>query len=406
MRPQASLAMMAVVLALLGSACVTSEKRPLPLNTAARASAQLQEEQLLDVAIELFDPHVPATEKEQQSQRINPDVRAAESRMMPVLLANTLQGTGFWGQVRVVPRGAGVLDVNVSGVILESNGGRLRLAIKASDATGTVWLDKNYEGEPDRRSYKDGATTRRDAFQNVYVQIADDLAAARQKLSAARVTEIQQVAQLRFESDIAPYAYRDYVKKSRNGTYAIARLPAADAPLDQRLKQIRERDYALLDTLDDQYRLSSEKVSDSYTSWRRADYTESEVEAELRRSAATRMLLGAAAVIGGVAAATDSSSSTAGQVLGGVAVAGGIEAFRSGMGQRAEAKAHAETVKQQLASFSAEVAPVNVEAEGRVLELRGTAEQQFLEWRRLLRELYENETGAPESAVDAGGGAK
>jgi hypothetical protein len=28
-----------------------------------------------------------------------------------------------------------------------------------------------------------------------------------------------------------------------------------------------------------------------------------------------------------------------------------------------------------------------------VVELRGTGEQQFQEWRRLLKELYQNETG-------------
>ena len=31
--------------------------------------------------------------------------------------------------------------------------------------------------------------------------------------------------------------------------------------------------------------------------------------------------------------------------------------------------------------------------EGRVVELRGSGEQQFMEWRRLLKELYQNDTG-------------
>jgi hypothetical protein len=36
-----------------------------------------------------------------------------------------------------------------------------------------------------------------------------------------------------------------------------------------------------------------------------------------------------------------------------------------------------------------------VDVEGRTLELKGSAEQQYAEWRQLLRELYENETGLP-----------
>lgn len=383
------------------SACVTSEKLPLPLATATKSAVQIPQAELLDVAVELFDPNVPKLEKDQLAQRIDPNVRAAEARYMPVLLADTLQGSGFWGQVRVVPRDAAQFDVNVSGTILVSTGGELKLDIKARDATGREWLSKTYQGEPDTRSYKDGATTRRDPFQNVYVLIADDLSAARRKLAASDVTQIRRLSQLRFDSSVAPYAYAGFIKQDRNGRMSAVRLPAADNPLEQRLAQVRERDYALLDTLDDQYRLATEQISPSYVAWRRANHAEAETEGDLKRSARTRMLLGAVAVVGGLAAATNSNSSTAGQIAGGVAVAGGIEAFKSGMGQRSEAKVHSEALKQQLASFSAEVAPQNVEVQGRVVELRGTAEQQYLEWRRLLKELYENETGAAGTAAGA-----
>ena len=63
------------------------------------------------------------------------------------------------------------------------------------------------------------------------------------------------------------------------------------------------------------------------------------------------------------------------------------------MGKSHEAKAHSEAIRQQVESFSCEVAPMNVDLEGKVVELRGSGEQQFLEWRRLLKELYQNETG-------------
>ncbi len=106
----------------------------------------MAEPQLLDVGIGVFDANVPATEKEQKAHRMDPDVRAAEARYMPVLLASTLQGTGYWGQVRVVPRGLTAFDVNIAGTIVESTGQKLKLAIVATDATGHVWLSKNYEG--------------------------------------------------------------------------------------------------------------------------------------------------------------------------------------------------------------------------------------------------------------------
>ncbi len=374
------------------SGCVTSETRPQPLSTAHKAEVEVAEPQLLDVGVGIFDANVPATEKEQKAKRVDPDVRAAEARFIPVLLATTLQGTGYWGQVRVVPSGLTAFDVNVSGTILESTGQILKLAIAATDATGHVWLSKTYEGAPDTRAYKTGTSSKRDPFQNLYVQIADDLSAVRAKLKPADFQRIRNVAQLRFDAELAPDAYQSYLQKQRDGTYKILRLPAEDSPLTERLQQVRERDYALLDTVDDQYQLSAEKISDSYINWRRSSYSELEQEADLRHSARMRMLLGAAAVLGGIAAVADSHS-TAGQVAGAVAIPAGIEAFKSGMGQSSEAKAHSEAIKQQLESFSAEVAPMNVDVQGKVVELRGTGEQQFLEWRRLLKELYQNETG-------------
>jgi len=388
-----------VVLAAGLAGCVTQETLPQPLSVARKAEAGVAEPQLLDVGVGVFDPNVPPSEKEQMSEGIDPDVRTAEARFMPVLLSKTLQDTGYWGQVRVVPRGLTDFDLYVDGKILVSNGEQLKLAIDATDATGHVWLSKTYEGEPDTRAYKSGATTTRDPFQNLYVQIADDLAAVRAKLKPVDFNRIRDVSRLRFDSELAPFAYQGYLQKQRDGSYRVLRLPATDSPLDERLVQVRERDYALLDTLDDQYQLSAEKITESYVNWRRSNYSELEEQSDLKRSAALRMLLGAAAVVGGIAAATSSGSSAATQVAGSIGAYAGIEAFKSGMGQRAEAKAHAESLKQQTESFSAEVAPINVEVEGRVVELRGTGEQQFLEWRRLLKELYQNETGLAGTAV-------
>ena len=81
---------------------------------------------------------------------------------------------------------------------------------------------------------------------------------------------------------------------------------------------------------------------------------------------------------------------------------GGIYAFKSGLDMRAEIKMHGESLKQLGSSFQNEVQPIVVEIEGRTLELKGSAEQQYAEWRRLLRELYENETGLPATTAAAG----
>jgi hypothetical protein len=74
-------------------------------------------------------------------------------------------------------------------------------------------------------------------------------------------------------------------------------------------------------------------------------------------------------------------------------VAGGVAGIISGYKKREEAKIHTDSLKEISGSFQTEAAPLVVDVEGRTLRLTGTAEEQYAEWRRLLHELYKEETG-------------
>jgi hypothetical protein len=379
--------------------CMTREVRPLPKVQAVQATTEIPAEQLLDVGVRLFDPNVPADPKQQEKKRVFPEVRKAESRYMPVKIRDTLETTGYWGQVRVVPLDSDSMDVFVDGKILDSTGMDLRLAIKVTDATGRTWFEKEYSGPADTRSYKDGLDSSRDPFQNLYSEIANDMLAARQKLAVADIENVHTVSNLKFAADVAPYAFDGYLKEGKDGQITVARLPAAGDPMIERMDRVRERDYALVDTLNEHYAVFSDNVREPYTNWRRFSYTELEAEMEARRQSTARKLLGAAAVIGGIVAASESDT-YAGQAASTAAVIGGIYAVKSGFDKDAEVKMRAESLKQLGESFQAEVEPMVVEVEGRTLELKGSAEQQYAEWRRLLKEIYESETGMPPATPD------
>ena len=389
----------ACALLVLAAGCVVQDQRPVAPVVAQKATAEIPQDELLDVGIHLFDPSIPADEKEQEKQRIFADVRKAESRYMPLMLRDTLEGTGHWGQVRVLPADSSVSDVNIEGRIVESTGSELKLAIRAQDATGRVWLDKEYAGPADTRAYKDVPVKPRDPFDNVYATIANDLLAVRQSLTREQRVQVHQVAGLRFAADLAPYAFKPYLARDeRRGTYAITRLPAAEDPVVQRMDRVRERDYALVDTLNEHYTNFGESMDDAYGNWRKYSHEELEAEAEAKRQALTRQVLGAVAIVGGIMAGSETNSS-AGSAAATAAVIGGIYAFKSGMDMRSEVKMHGESLKQLGSSFQNEVQPIVVDIEGRTLELKGSAEQQYAEWRRLLRELYENETGLPATVA-------
>lgn len=386
--------LMALVLLACGG-CVTHETRPQPRLNAIQAAEEIPEAQLLDVGVKLFDENVPEDEKKREKERIFPDVRKAEARYLAMQVRNTLEGSGQWGQVRVIPVDDEALDVRVSAKILESTGMMLRLAVTVDDATGRVWFQKEYEQLADTRSYKDTTGKPRDPFQNLYATLANDILAHRQTLAAADLETIRNVSELRFARDLAPYAFESYLgTDKKKGTYQVLRLPSSDDPMLVRMDRIRERDYALLDTVNEHYALFTDNMSESYTNWRRYSHDEIEAHDEAQRSATTRKLLGAAAIIGGLVMGTQSNTYV-GQAAATAGVFGGAYAVKSGFDKGAEVKMHSDSLKQLGESFQAEIQPMVVEVEGRTLQLRGTAEEQYQEWRRLLKELYENETGLP-----------
>ena len=398
--------MLAVALAALAplQGCVVQDQRPMARIAAQKATAEIPQDELLDVGVRLFDPNVPGDEKKQEAERIFPEVRKAESRYMPVVLRDTLESTGQWGQVRVLPRDGTGMDVYVDGRILQSDGRELELDVTVSDASGRVWISKVYEGEADTRGYKDVVSRPRDPFENVYNTLANDMLAARDRLSREQRVELHEVSGLRFAADLAPYAFGQYLAQDRKGYYSVTRLPAADDPVVQRMALVRERDYALVDTLNEYYSGFGDSVADPYTNWRKYSYEELEAESLARRQAITKQVLGAVAIVGGIVAGSNSNSSAA-SAAATAAVLGGVYAFKSGLDQRAEIKTHAESLKQLGESFQSEVQPMVVDVEGRTLQLKGSAEEQYAEWRQLLKQLYENETGLPATASTAAEGA-
>jgi hypothetical protein len=382
---------------LLLTGCMTYESRPLPRVNAIQASTEIPEDQLLDVAVHLYDENVPKDEEQQVKKRIFPEVRKAEARYFSMQTRNTLEGSGHWGQVRVVPTSEDTLDVEVNGKIIESSGSMLKLDVTVSDATGKIWFHKQYEQPADTRAYKENSGPR-DPFQNLYSNLANDMLTYRQALQVADLQTIRNVSELRFASDLAPYAFKDYLSQDkRKGLYQITRLPADNDPLLVRSDRIRERDYALLDTINEYYSLFSDNMATSYTNWRRYSYAEIEAEDEAKRSALTRKLLGAAAIVGGLVAGSQSNTYI-GNAAATAAVFGGAYAIKSGFDRGAEVKMRSDSLKQLGESFQAEVQPLVVEVEGRTLQIKGTAEEQYIEWRRLLKDLYESETGLPATA--------
>jgi hypothetical protein len=387
--------------------CVVQETRPLAKVEAKQALQQIPEEQRLDVVVHTFDPGIPEKiandEDALAKQRIYPDLRKAEARYFPVVLRNTLEGSAQWGAVRVAPESVQFVDLAVEGRIIEATGKHLELEITARDAAGRLWLNgKRYKGDADIGSYKtDAALKARDPFQNIYANIANDLLAARDALDANALREIRQVAQLSFGADLAPDALSGYLRQDTSAKPAltrVVRLPAANDPVAERVQRIRERDTAVIDTLDGYYTGFSEQMQLSYGEFRRTSYGEIDKEDRARASARTRTVLGAAAVLAAIfvpANCNSQASCDLESVARYAGTAGGIAGFLSGLEKFADARTHAQAFGELARSMQSEVAEQVVEVEGRSLKLTGTADEQYRQWREMLRD-YQAEEAAPE----------
>jgi len=371
---------------------------------AILARTEIPAGQLLDVAVQVMGDGVPpGAERELEDEGLFLEVRRSEARYISVHLMDTLQTTGQWGAVRVVPEGAdSMMDVTVSGTIVESTGGELVLELRAVDARRHVWFDRKYKEDADLAAYGDDPLGPREPFQRLYNAVANDLLEAKRELDADEVREIRTVNRLRFAAELAPAAFDDYLSTDRRGRLQIERLPAEGDPMMARVENIRLRDELFVDTLNEHYANFYARMAPPYEELRHFSYEELEARKKLRRKATAKKVLGALAILGGLLSEPDNYGEATAREA---AVIGGVMAIQSGIGDSQEAKLHVESLRELGSSFKAEVTPMLVDVEGQTRRLSGSAEAQYAQWRELLHEIFVEETGLPADPNESRTGA-
>lgn len=390
------LSLMLVLLA--GCATLGSHQKVDNDEQVQKSATEISEDQLLDVWIELFEPGV-LPEDEQASRGLSSEIRRAEARYMPMQLRDTMEKTGYWGAVRVVPQGTEGAELLVRGNILVSDGENLELQITAVDASGREWFSSTYEAKVSLEAYQGAEQSDQEVFQALYNAIANDLAGHRGTLTADDVVNVRRIAGLRFAADLAPDAFADYLQRDGEGRLQLRRLPATEDPMYRRVNAIRDRDFLLIDTLNGHFDNFYFEMQEPYEQWRKTRLEELEAMRAIQREARNRKLIGAAAIIGAIAIEAlggDSARASTGG-LRNVMIVGGAYALKTGFDKDSETTIHREAIEELGESFSAETRPLVVEVEGETHELTGSAEVQYGKWRALLKRIYEAETGLTET---------
>jgi len=361
---------------------------------AVQAKGEIPDERLLDIGVAVFDTGLAERDRQRLTAKgLSPDLRKAEGRFLAFHLKKTLEGTGNWGAVRMLPAPAEGMDVLVTGKIVKSTGKDLELEMDAVDATGRHWLHKLYKGQADLSAYRPERVGQYEPFQDVYNRIANDLLAKRDDLAASELVTVRRVASLRFANQLAPQAFASYLDVERSGHYSLRRFPAEGDPMIRRVSDIRDRDQMFVDTLNEYYLSFYERMGTPYASWRHDSYEEQAALDKINRESKLKQILGGVAMIAGVVMSGSDSRGTG--VAGDLVTLGGYAALMAGSQQAKEKTLHVAALKELANSFDGEVAPLLVEVEGHQLRLAGSAEQQFTEWRELLGKVFSIETGAP-----------
>ena len=389
----ASVSRLSIILGLFWvSGCATHTVKSTSYTPAIQAIESVPENLLMDVGVAVFDPGIDELSRSQE-EIVNQDIRIAESQYVPFLLAETLQRTGNWGIVRVMPNTSSPMDLYLSGTILNSDGESMAVRVRVEDSTGEIWYTKEYNEATSRFSYEPSQKRQNDPFQTIYNSIANDLLAFKEKkIKIADVEEIRAISELRFAKSFIPEAFEDYIDVDRNGEFVLVALPSEQDPLLGRLRTIRERDFMFIDTVQDYYDTYARQMREPYDSWREQSFYETLELRELEASARRRILAGGVAVLGGLAAATSGGDYVT-QTSGVVGAGAGAYMIKRGFDKRAEAQMHRESLRELGESLENDVAPRVIDLQDRTITLSGTVEEQYEQWREILADLYAYESG-------------
>ncbi len=343
-----------------------------------RATVEPGADQLLDVGVIVFDNHTEAEDTQQFGEWVFSEIRANETQYLPYLLRNTLVQANQWGAVRVLPAADPAVDLSIQATVLASDGQQLQLAVTAHDSVGRVWLDKRYADRTQATDYPESArfTPGRqfepqefvEPFQDLYDQINNDLVAFRDSLPPQSVNAIKQVSNLVYANDLSPQSFGHMLTEDAQGLLTVASLPAADDPMLARVQDMRLRHHVFIDTVDEYYEALHDDVQATYVTWRKYSFDQiHETVASVQRAYASG----------------DFGSSR------------GFQSLAQRYDRYRWSKIYETEFRELATGFNQEIAPAILELNEQVHGLSGTMEEQYIQWRRILRQLFALESAPP-----------
>jgi hypothetical protein len=315
----------------------------------------------LDVLIEVFDTGLAEAAARPGDEPVFAAVRKAEAFYMPLQLRAALVESGHWGVVRVAPRPSETAALALSAEIVHSDGVDLVLAVRAVDARGEVWLDRQYHDRTAAADYPVAPGV--DPFGDLYRRVANDLAAAQR---ARSVAALPTVALLRYAQVLAPGVYADYLATGEDGQRELRRVPADGDPMLARVRRLRNQEYLFIDAADEQYAELVDRFAPTYHLWRQYAHELARYETDYLARAGEREIN---------------------------ARRGTYAAMQQTYGRFRRVKIHEQDLEELAEGFDNEVTETVIDVDDRVYRLNGSLAAQYDEWRGILQRIFALEAG-------------
>ena len=336
------------------------------------------ENQLLDIAVNVFDVALKEDETLEFGEWIFSEIRANETHYLPYTLRETLLRSNQWGAVRVLPESDPSVDLQVKARVMTSNGKRILVHVAVVDSSGRVWLDQEYldlasESDfPNRTRYTAGQPFESDEFvepfQDVYNEINNSLVKFRSTLTEQELVDLKRVSEMIYARDLAPESFDKNLLQDSNNLLTVVSLPAEDDPMLKRVEEMQTRHHLFIDTVDEYYRSLYEQMQPSYAVWRKYSFDQINEDTE--------------------AAKEQYDFQNYGQSASYLTLTQRYDRYRW-------SKIFELEYREISAGFNNEVGPAILELNKSVHGLSGTMEEQYIQWKRILRQLFSLEAEIP-----------
>ncbi|MDT0595726.1 hypothetical protein [Glaciecola petra] len=369
----------------------------------------------LDVAIPAFDPGFPLDNfgeidgDELEEQGIWPQLRRTEAKIFAADMKAALDDKKVFGTVSVVPDASTPSDLFVLGEIGKSDSEEVEITITVADSTGEIWGKESFEHTVSQGFMRDQRNQGKNPYEPVFKRASDYVVSLLSKLSIDEKTYIKNMSLMRYARYYSPESYDDFINtdlKRKNGQryykFELTKLPDPNDPMLKRIEDLRAQELLFVDRLQDNYEVFQAETREAYGTWQEETLPEVIAARKAKTERNTKAVVGgiaailAAILIAKSAEKDDRPSDQKALEIGAVAAGiGSIWAINESFKNNSRLKVHSAVIEEQGQALDLSVSPTVIDFENQTIELQGTAQEQYLQWKTHLRKMF-NEEDTPD----------